>query len=155
MRSEDTAAERGGRALAWFGPFRRGTLRRFASFAVVGAISTVAYVALYALARTAVGPLAANFAALSLTMFFNFAANRNYTFRATHGPWPAQGVQYLAVYILGLGASSGVLHVALDLVSEPPRTIETLIAVAAGAVATLIRFVLLSSWVFRHAPANA
>ena len=147
------ATERGSRALAWLGAYPGGKYRRFISFAVVGAISTAAFVALYALARTMVGPLAANFFALSLTMLFNFAANRKYTFRMTQGAWPVQGVQYLAVYLLGLGASSGALHVSLTLVSEPPRPLETLLAVAAGAVATVIRFVLLSIWVFRPARA--
>ena len=151
MGSEATG--RGRRAFAWLGPYPGGKFRRFASFAVVGAISTAAFVALYALARTMVGPLAANFFALSLTMLFNFAANRKYTFRMTQGAWPVQGAQYLAVYLLGLGASSGALQVSLTLVSEPPRALETLLAVAAGAVATVIRFVLLSIWVFRPARA--
>ena len=153
MGSEATG--RGRRAFAWLGPYPGGKFRRFASFAVVGAISTAAFVALYALARTIVGPLAANFIALSLTMLFNFAANRKYTFQTAQGAWPVQGAQYLAVYLLGLGASSGALHVSLTMVSEPPRAIETLLAVAAGAVATVIRFVLLSIWVFRPAPARA
>jgi len=140
------------RSFAWLAPYPDGGFRRFASFAVVGAISTAAFVVLYTLARAVVGPLAANFAALSLTMLFNFAANRSYTFRATQGQWPVQGARYLAVYVLGLAASSGVLHLSLQVVSEPPRTLETLIAVAAGGVATVIRFLLLSAWVFRLEP---
>lgn len=128
----------------------RGGARRFGSFAVVGAVSTGAFVALYALGRTLMGPMAANFAALSLTMLFNFAANRKYTFEATHGPIHVQAVQYLAVYALGLGASSAVLQVSLSLVSEPGRVLETAIATGAGGAATVIRFLLLSAWVFRQ-----
>ncbi len=123
--------------------------RRFGTFALVGVVSTGAFVVLYALGRTWVGPLTANFAALSLTMLFNFAANRKYTFAATHGPIHVQAVQYLAVYVLGLGASSAVLHLGLQVVDEPARTFETALAVGAGGVATIIRFLLLSIWVFR------
>lgn len=130
----------------------RGGAARFGSFAVIGVISTGAFVALYALGRTLMGPMAANFAALSLTMLFNFAANRKYTFAATHGPIHVQAVQYLAVYVLGLAASSGVLHLGLQVVTEPARAVETLIAVGAGGVATVIRFLLLSAWVFRRPP---
>jgi putative flippase GtrA len=120
----------------------------------VGAISTAAFVALYALGRTLMSPLAANFAALSLTMLFNFAANRKYTFEATHGPIHVQAAQYLAVYVLGLGASSATLQVSLSLVSEPGRILETAIATGAGGIATVIRFLLLSAWVFRRPPAR-
>ena len=130
----------------------RGGARRFGSFAVVGAISTAAFVALYALGRTLMGPMAANFAALSLTMLFNFAANRKYTFAATHGPIHVQAVQYLAVYVLGLGASSAILQASLSLVADPGRMLETAIATGAGGVATVIRFLLLSAWVFRRPP---
>lgn len=132
----------------------RGGARRFGSFAVVGVISTAAFVALYALGRTMTGPMAANFAALSLTMLFNFAANRKYTFAATHGPIHVQAVQYLAVYVLGLGASSAVLQASLSLVPEPGRVLETGIATGAGGAATVIRFLLLSAWVFRQPPAR-
>lgn len=127
----------------------RGGARRFGSFAVIGAISTVAFAVLYTLSRTVVGPLGSNFIALSLTMLFNFLANRKYTFGATDGALHVQAVQYLAVYVLGLAASSGVLHLGLQVVTEPARALETLIAVGAGGVATVIRFLLLSAWVFR------
>ena len=99
----------------------RDNARRLASFALVGAISTAAFVALYTLGRTLMGPLAANFTALSLTMLFNFLANRKYTFRATYGPIHVQAAQYLAVYVLGLGASSAVLHLGLQVAHEPAR----------------------------------
>jgi putative flippase GtrA len=133
----------------------RASLRRFGAFAVIGFISTGAFVAIYAIARLGMAPLAANFMALSLTMLFNFAANRKYTFEATHGALHVQGVQYLAVYLLGLGASSTALHLSLEVFDNPARVMETLIAVAAGGVATVIRFLLLSVWVFRPKPAQA
>jgi len=133
----------------------RDRARRFGAFAVIGFISTGAFVVIYAIARMGMAPLGANFTALSLTMLFNFAANRKYTFEATHGALHVQGVQYLAVYLLGLGASSAALHLSLMVFDDPARVMETLIAVAAGGVATVIRFMLLSAWVFRHRPARA
>lgn len=154
MASVPGSEGRAGRAAGWSRSYLRTHVRQFASFAVIGIISTLAFVVLYAAARAFVGPLVANFVALTLTMLFNFAANRAYTFRARDGRWAVQGGQYLVAYLLGLGGSSGVLWASLELVSEPPRTVETLIAVAAGGVATVIRFVLLSAWVFRARTVN-
>jgi hypothetical protein len=58
---------------------------------------------------------------------------------------------YLVVYLAGLAASSTTLFVALHAFSHPGSLLETLLALASGALATLVRFVLLSRWVF-HAP---
>src|SRR6201991_2682499 len=54
-------------------------------FAMVGAISTLAYVVLYALLRGAVGPFAANLVALVVTAVANTAANRRLTFGVRDG----------------------------------------------------------------------
>ncbi len=147
----DSGERQPGRRANWWKrlPGGPGGIRRLGSFAVVGAISTAGFVVLYSVGRAGLGPQAANLLALSLTMLFNFVANRKYTFAATDGPLHVQGGQYLAVYGLGLAASSGMLHLGLQLTGEPGRAIETAIAVGAGAVATLIRFALLSVWVFR------
>ncbi len=155
MASPVPPRPRGRRALDWASRYPRAHGRQFGWFAVVGVISTVAFVVLYVFVRSFAGPLVANFVALSLTMWFNFAANRTYTFRARQGAWKVQGLQYLVVYVLGLGASSAVLHLSLQLASKPPAGIETLIALAAGGVATVVRFVLLSAWVFRRPAADA
>lgn len=121
---------------------------RLLSFAVIGTICTVLFAGIYALARSFTGPLEANVIAVSLTVVVNFLANRRFTFDATDGAIHVQAALYAIVYIFGLGASTGLLYVALEIWREPNRPIETLMAVASGGVATVIRFVLLSVWVF-------
>ncbi|MCK6565243.1 MAG: GtrA family protein [Dehalococcoidia bacterium] len=128
----------------------RGGARSFLSFALIGAACTVAFIGLYALGRVYLDPLAANIVALTLTMTFNFGANRRFTFEPNGDPLALQSARYGAAYLLGLGASTLTLHLALSLVHEPRRLIETFLAVGSGGVATVIRFALMSAWVFRH-----
>src|SRR5207249_4120760 len=99
--------------------------------------------------RAALSPLEANVAALALTMVFNFAANRWLTFRANNGPLARQAAQYVVAYVVGMGASSGAFALALAAFSNPDRRAETLLALASGLLATVVRFVLMSAWVFR------
>lgn len=128
-------------------------LFRAVSFAAVGLACTVAFALLFTLLRRFLVPLEANLVAMSATMGLNFAANRRFTFRAQSGSVAGHAAGYVAVYLLGLGASSGVLHVSLLLLHPPAGAGETLLALASGIVATVVRFVLLSIWVFR-APAG-
>lgn len=123
--------------------------RRVVSFALIGLICTVAFAGIYALLRTFLSPISSNVLALSITMILNFAANRSLTFRESAGSFVSQGVGYLAVYLLGMAASSAALAIGIALLHHPPAAVETLLAVAAGGFATVIRFVLLSAWVFR------
>ena len=123
---------------------------RLVHFAVIGTICTVAFSIAYVLLRRVTGPIEANIVALSLTMTVNFLANRRFTFRAADGPLGSQIVGYLVVYVLGLGVSSTVLYVALAVASSPLALVETIIALGSGFTATVVRFVLLSAWVFRR-----
>jgi putative flippase GtrA len=91
----------------------------------------------------------ANLIALLITAVANTAANRRITFgiRGTPGVARAQ-FQGLVVFGLGLGLTSGSLAV-LHAVSPHPRShAELVVLVAANAMATLLRFVLLRGWVF-------
>jgi putative flippase GtrA len=124
-----------------------------ASFAAIGIACTAAYALLYTLLRGAVPDLVANALALLLTMGANFAANRRFTFRATAEPFARQLPAYLAAYLIGLAASSGVLGVLLVLLHHPAGLENTAAALAAGVVATIVRFVLMRGWVFRRAGA--
>jgi len=134
------------------GPGSTPQLRvRVLSFSVIGVVCTVAFTLLYGTFRSVISPLEANFVALSVTISLNFLANRWLTFRA-QGSLPRQALQYLAVYGVGLGASTIVLRLALGAADRPGRLLETLIALAASGVATVIRFLLLSAWVFRPGP---
>jgi putative flippase GtrA len=129
-----------------------GLFRQLVRFAVIGVVSTLAYLLLFVLFRGSVGAQAANFFALLVTAMANTAANRRLTFgiagKAKAATHQAQG---LVVFAIGLVVTSGSLA-ALHLISTHPRRgVELVTLVTANLVATLIRFVLLRRWVFRRA----
>ena len=119
-------------------------------FAAVGVLSTVAYIALFVLLSEPLGSLAANAVALLLTAVMNTAANRRLTFgtRGSEGllRHHAEG---LAVFALGLAITSVALGSLHALSTEPARWVELVVLILANAGSTLLRFVLLRSWVFR------
>ncbi|MCF2526142.1 bifunctional glycosyltransferase family 2/GtrA family protein [Yinghuangia soli] len=127
-----------------------GMRRQIPRFALVGVLSTLAFVGLYALLRTAMPALLANALALLVTAVGNTAANRRFTFgvRGRSGALRHQAQGGLA-FVLGLAVTSlalGALHVAAPGAS---RAVELTALVAANALATLVRFLLLRVWVFR------
>jgi putative flippase GtrA len=129
-----------------------GLTRQLVRFAAVGVVSTLAYLALFVLLQPGVGGQAANLIALLVTALANTATNRRFTFgvrgrarRATH---QAQG---LIVFALGLGLTSGSLAL-LHASGVTARTTEACVLVAANLLATLLRFLLLRSWVFGRRP---
>ena len=126
---------------------RRSLLNQSVRFAAIGILSTVAYLALFVALRP-IGAQGANLVALLATAMANTAANRRFTFgvrgRAGVGRHQFEG---LLVFGIGLALTSGALAV-LQSLSEPPRTLELVVLVAANLVATVVRFVLLRGWVF-------
>lgn len=125
------------------------------SFALIGLGCTAAFAVLYALLRAGgLAPLAANAAALGLTMGVNFAANRRFTFAATEGPILRQLGGYVVAYGVGLAASSAGLVVLTALLHHPTGLLDVVTAVAAGLLATAVRFVLMRRWVFREEAAG-
>jgi hypothetical protein len=52
------------------------------------------------------------------------------------------------VFAITLGITSGSLDALHGLVAEPSRSVEVAMLVLANLAATLIRFVLLRTWVF-------
>ncbi|MEV6928682.1 bifunctional glycosyltransferase family 2/GtrA family protein [Dactylosporangium sp. NPDC051485] len=129
-----------------------GMLPQLLRFAGIGILSTVAFLALYALLRPAAGAQAANFIALLSTAIANTALNRRLTFaiRGTGGAVKHQ-IQGLLLFALGLALNSAALGL-LNLAS-PAHThlAEIAVLLAANAVTTLLRFVLMRAWVFRRA----
>jgi putative flippase GtrA len=123
-------------------------------FAAVGVASTLAYLLLYALLRTVIGPQTANLIALLATAVANTAANRRLTFgvRGADRAWRHQA-QGLVVFAVGLGLTSGSLVVLGALHTAPPRAVELGVLIVANLVATCIRFLLMRIWVFRAARA--
>jgi putative flippase GtrA len=140
-------------------PFAAGppaTAAQVLRFAVVGGLSTLVYLLLYVGLRTGVSAPAANAAALLTTAVGNTWANRRFTFairgRSDAGRHQAQG---LLVFGLALALTTGSLA-ALHLADpQPTRLVEVLVLVLANLAATVLRFVLLRSWVFRRTSGRA
>ncbi|HTZ43020.1 MAG TPA: bifunctional glycosyltransferase family 2/GtrA family protein [Jatrophihabitans sp.] len=128
-----------------------GLFRQLVRFAAIGVISTAAYLLLYLLAHPALGAQGANLVALLLTAIANTAANRRLTFgiagRHKAGRHQLQG---LVVFGLGLVLTSGSLAALHAWLPDAHRALELTVLVLANLAATVLRFVLLRGWVFRH-----
>jgi putative flippase GtrA len=127
-----------------------GMTSQLVRFAAIGVASTLANLLLYLLFRTFMGPLAANVVALLLTTIANTAANRRLTFgvRGRDGAARHQ-FQGLIVFGIGLGLTTGALALLGVVVANPGTVLELAVIVVANLVATVVRFVLFRSWVFR------
>ena len=123
---------------------RRPIARQISTFAVIGVVSTAAYVVLYAWLRNAMPATAANAAALLITALGNTAANRRLTF-------DAQGSEGIArdhaAGLLALAAALAITTSSLAALSAVAphhgRLSEIAVLVTSNAVATLVRFLLL------------
>jgi putative flippase GtrA len=118
-------------------------------FGTIGVACTAAYLALFVLLQGLLGAQGANLVALLITAVANTSANRRFTFgvRGRVGAARHQ-LQGLVVFGITLGITSGALDALHGLVAEPSRTVEVTMLVLANLAATLIRFVLLRTWVF-------
>jgi putative flippase GtrA len=129
-----------------------GLLSQLGRFAVIGVLSTAAYLGLYVALRGSLGAFAANAVALAVTTVANTAANRRLTFgiseRAGALRHQLQGAGVFAVALAVTSAALGLLHAAQP---HPVRWLELAVLVVANLVATALRFVLLRHWVFRVA----
>ena len=133
-----------------------GLLRQLVRFAAVGVASTLAYVVLFALLRGGLGAQAANLTALLATAIANTAANRRLTFGVIGRRHAARHqLQGLVVFALGLALTSGALALLHAATAEPARPMELGVLVVANLVATLLRFLLLRTWMFHHRPSRS
>ena len=128
------------------GSFRpRGReLRRVGTFAAIGVVSTLAYVALYSFLRPFMDAAAANIVALVATAIGNTAANRRFTF-AVRGRAGMARDQLAGLVALGaaLVLTSASIAALGFVAPSAPHVIEVVILVAANAAATLVRFLVL------------
>ncbi|WP_433801403.1 glycosyltransferase [Actinomycetospora sp. CA-084318] len=126
-----------------------GTTAQIVRFAAIGVVSTLAFLLLYSLFRTAMPAQVSNLLALVITAVGNTAANRRLTFgiRGRRHAGRSQ-VEGLVVFGLGLVLTSGSLAL-LDVVAPgASHAVELLTLVVANLVATLLRFVAYRAWVF-------
>jgi putative flippase GtrA len=137
-------------------PRRHGTTatgnrlsRQVTSFAAIGVASTLAYLVLFLLLRTAAPAQVANVVALLVTAVANTAANRRLTF-GVRGPVDAgrHHVQGLVLFAVGVGVSSGGLALLYALDPAAGRITELAVLLAANLIATVVRFAALRFWVF-------
>ncbi|MFC1420430.1 GtrA family protein [Streptacidiphilus cavernicola] len=129
---------------------QRRVTRQAPVFAVVGAVSTVAYLGLYLLLQPPLGAQWANFTALAVTAVGNTAANRRFTFGVTGARGAARHqLQGAVAFLAGLALSSGALALLHRCDAHPSHLVQLTALIAANAAATLLRFVLLRLWVFR------
>ena len=124
-------------------------------FAAVGVASTLAYLILYALLRTAVSPQWANLVALLVTAIANTAANRRVTFGVRGNDDAVRHqAQGLIVFGIGLALTSGSLALLDGIGTTPAQHVELVVLILANLLATAVRFLMLRIWVFRSRPAS-
>jgi putative flippase GtrA len=137
-----------GRVLAGLEDMRRirarGPASEARSFAAVGVLSTVAYVALFAVLRNQLPVGIANALALLVTTIANTAANRRFTF-AVRGR--AHQLQHhlagLVAFGFALAITSGALVILAALDSSASPAIAISVLMATNAIATGARFAVL------------
>jgi putative flippase GtrA len=120
-------------------------------FACVGVASTVAFALLYlALRGVGVTAQAANAVSQLLTAVANTAANRRVTFGIRGSAHAGRHqVQGLIAFGAGLALTSAALAALHAVSARPARIIEVSVLVTATLAATVVRFALYRSWVFR------
>jgi putative flippase GtrA len=123
------------------------------SFAGIGAVSTLAYVGLYLLARASMSAQAANALALLATALPNIAANRYITFgiRGLRGSLRHQA-RGLMMYAAALLVTSGALDALHVFARTPGRLPEVGVLLVANLAATALRLPLMRAWVFQGSP---
>ena len=131
---------------------RAQTLGQLIRFVGVGASSTLAYLGLYAALRGVMVALLANLISAVVTTVISTALHRRITFgQRPNGAGMVQQVQGLLLFGLGFAMTSGALSSLTALVSQPARTTELAVLIAATGTGGLLRFALLRSWVFKVA----
>ena len=127
-------------------------LSQMIRFGVIGAVSTLAYLALFVLMRMVTDAQTANFVALLVTAVANTAANRMFTFGVSGSDGAVrQQFQGLIIFVLGLALTSGVLfwlHSGPE--PEPSRAVEVAAVVGANLLSTLLKFIMFRVWVFKR-----
>lgn len=131
-------------------PAERSTVIQVLRFAIVGTVSTVAYIGLFLAGRILLPAESANAIALLVTAVGNTAANRGYTF-AVRGRERAalHQVQGLVVFLAALASTSVALAAVKATQWRHSHVIELVALVVVNLLVATGRFLLLRGWVFR------
>lgn len=127
----------------------RGMRDQLPSFAVIGVVSTLAYLLLYWVLRAFCPAYLANALALGITAVANTAANRRFTFGVRGGANALRHqVEGGVAFLIGLALTNVALALLHTAAPGASHAVELAALVAANAAATLVRFLLMRAWVF-------
>ncbi|MHC5795068.1 bifunctional glycosyltransferase family 2/GtrA family protein [Lacisediminihabitans sp. FW035] len=120
-------------------------------FGAIGVLSTAAYALLYLVFQLAMPAQLSNFLALLITAVANTAANRRFTF-GVQGRSGAVTHQFQGLVVFGIAwaITSGSLLLLHGVDPTASARAQLVVLTLANLFATLVRFVLLRLWVFRH-----
>ena len=129
-------------------PRSPGLAREARTFIAIGAASTLAYMALYALLREETQPWIANAVALAVTAVGNTAANRRLTFGIDSRRGMARDhIGGLAAFAVALTLTTAAIAAARALDPHPSGAVDLVTVVGANVVASVVRFTLLRRWI--------
>jgi putative flippase GtrA len=127
-----------------------GVGRELLTFAAIGVVSTAAYALLFLVIRDVTDAATANAAALVITAVGNTAANRRLTF-GVYGTGRAAMVRDqvggLAALAVALAITTASVRVLGAVVPDAGRLAELSILVAANVLSTVVRFLVLRTWI--------
>lgn len=129
----------------------RRARRQVLSFATIGVASTLAYAVLYGALRVALAAPPANLAALAVTAVANTTANRRLTFevRGRTG-FVADQLAGLGAFLIALAITTGALGLLAAVAPRAGLMVELTVLVTASVIATIVRFLVLRSWMGRR-----
>jgi putative flippase GtrA len=126
-----------------------GMRSQLPSFALIGVVSTVAQLVLYALLRLFMPVVGANVVSYFLAAIANTAANRRFTFGVVGARRAVRHqLEGGVAFLVGLAVSTGGLFAVHAMWPHAPRIAELAALLAFNLFAAVIRFVLLRAWVF-------
>lgn len=124
--------------------------RQLLAFGVVGLVTTLVHLGLFATLSTwVVGSQVANAAALGAATVVNTAANRRWTFGVrTRRDGLRHQVQGFVVLLITLAMTAGGLALLHSLAPRAPVPLETIAVALASALSTAVKFLLMRHWMF-------
>jgi putative flippase GtrA len=131
-------------------PTARGLPGQVARFLGIGVVSLLAYTVIYLLLSTTMSAQTANAVTLFVTAVANTAANRRITFGIRgHSRAVLHQLQGVIAFGAGLVLTATALAALHATAPRPSRITELAVLITANLAASVVRFVLYRSWVFR------